>query len=84
MLSGVTRNRALEIIEMYFHPNSWHEHVTLTYCFREAKSERMGPSPIVKCEVSTVEMLQNTKTDPVSAGLKSFVGVARSGEKVTK
>ena len=44
----------------------------------------MGPSRIVKSEVSTVEMLQNTKTAPVSAGLKLFVGVARSGEKVTK
>jgi len=44
----------------------------------------MGPSPIVKFAVSTVEMLQNTKTVPVSAGLKSFVGVARSGEKVKK
>jgi hypothetical protein len=43
----------------------------------------MGPSPMVKFEVSTVEMLQNTKTAPVSAGHKSFVGVARSGEKVT-
>ncbi|PYT65209.1 MAG: hypothetical protein DMG39_29830 [Acidobacteria bacterium] len=44
-------------------------------------------SPVVKFEVSTVEtveMLQNTKTVPVSAGLKSFVGVARSGEKVKK
>ena len=41
-------------------------------------------SPTVKFEVSTVEMLQNTKTVPVSAGLKSFVGVAGSGEKVTK
>jgi len=40
----------------------------------------MGSSPIVKFEVSTVEMLQNTKTAPVSAGLNSFVGVARSGE----
>jgi len=40
----------------------------------------------VKFEVSTVEMLQNSKTVPVSAGLKSFVvvGVARSGEKITK
>jgi hypothetical protein len=44
----------------------------------------MGPSAIVKFEVSTVEMLQNTKTAPVSVGLKSFVGVARSGEKFTK
>jgi len=26
------------------------------------KFDRMGPSPIVKFEVSTVEMLQNTKT----------------------
>jgi hypothetical protein len=38
----------------------------------------------VKFEVSTVEMLQNAKTAPVSAGLKSFVGVARSGEKVRR
>ncbi len=44
----------------------------------------MGPSPIVKFEVSTVEMLQNKKTAPVSAGLKSFDGVVRSEEKVTK
>jgi len=29
-------------------------------------------------------MLQNRKTAPVSAGLKSFVGVERSGEKVYK
>ena len=43
-----------------------------------------GPEPIVKFEVSTVGMLQNTKTSPVSVGLKLFVGVARSGEKVTK
>jgi len=41
-------------------------------------------SPVVKFEVSTVEMLQNTKTVPVSAGLKSVVGLARSGEKVRK
>ena len=39
----------------------------------------MGPSPIVKFPI--VEMLQNKKTAPVSAGLKLFVGVARSGEK---
>jgi len=44
----------------------------------------MSPSTIVKFEVSTVEELQNTKTAPVSADLKSFVDVARSGEKVTK
>jgi hypothetical protein len=31
-----------------------------------------------------MEMLQDTKTAPVSAGLKSFVDVARSGEKITK
>jgi hypothetical protein len=44
----------------------------------------MGPSAFVKSEVSTLEILQNTKTAPVSAGLKSFVGVARSGEMVAK
>ncbi len=42
----------------------------------------MGPSPIVKFPI--VEMLQNKKTAPVSAGLKLFVGVARSGEKAKK
>jgi hypothetical protein len=41
-----------------------------------------GPEP--HSEVSTVEMLQNKKTAPVSTGLKSFDGVVRSGEKVTK
>jgi hypothetical protein len=44
----------------------------------------MGPSPIEKFEVSTVEVLQNTNAAPVSAGLKSFVDVGRSGEKTTK
>ena len=52
--------------------------------YQPEKSYRMCPSPMVEFEVSTVKMLQNTKTAPVSAGLKSFVGVARSGEKVTK
>jgi len=33
---------------------------------------------------STVKMLQSTKIAPVPVGLKSFVGVARAGEKVTK
>jgi len=41
-------------------------------------------TPPVKFEVSTVEMLQTRRPPTVSAGLKSFVGVARSGDKVTK
>jgi hypothetical protein len=44
----------------------------------------MGPSPIVKFEVSTVEASQNMKTAPVSVGLKSFVGcgaIRREGYK---
>jgi hypothetical protein len=43
----------------------------------------MGPSPIVKSEVSTMEMLHDLDR-PGSAGLKSFVRVAQSGEKVTR
>jgi hypothetical protein len=44
----------------------------------------MALSPIVKFEVSTVEMSQNAKTAPVLVDLKLFVVVARSGEKVAK
>jgi len=44
----------------------------------------MGPSPLVKFEDSTGNVTKHVDR-PVSAGLKSFVGVvARSGEKVTK